>query len=281
MRNRDGPFEKAWWKGGSDMDNLVLFSFIGLAMFAMLDLLFVQNVNDHQSHGRKVTREGGKWNQATPIPDAAHESTDRISSVDDSALNGREEDIQQLLVPHGKDHMSAKQSRPLYSVRVMGWEDLRQVLQIEADSFGHPWSEQDFVEHLESPNSVTLVAERRGLILGYEVFGIGTPWIQLHSCVVRREFRRRGIGSRMVASVARLVVDRESAGIVTKIPERNVGAQLFFRQCGFRAARILRGYLMDDQDAYVMEYHAPERPIPRFDFDTTEDESDSSLGSET
>lgn len=56
MRNRDGPFEKAWWKGGSDMDNLVLFSFIGLAMFAMLDLLFVQNVNDHQSHGRKVTR---------------------------------------------------------------------------------------------------------------------------------------------------------------------------------------------------------------------------------
>ena len=38
------------------------------------------------------------------------------------------------------------------------------------------------------------------------------------------------------------------------------------------AVRILRGYLMDDQDAYVMEYHVPERPIPRFDFDTTEDE---------
>ena len=129
--------------------------------------------------------------------------------------------------------MNAKQSRPIYRLRVMGLGDLRQVLQVEADSFGHPWSEQDFVEHLADPNAVAIVAERRGQILGYEVFGIGIPWFQLHSCVVRREYRRRGIGSTMVASVARLVADRESAGIVTKIPERNVGAQLFFRQCGF------------------------------------------------
>ena len=69
MRNSDGPFRESLAEGrGSDMDNLVLFSFIGIAMFAILDLLFVQKVNDDQSHGRKATREGGQWNQAAPFP---------------------------------------------------------------------------------------------------------------------------------------------------------------------------------------------------------------------
>lgn len=81
--------------------------------------------------------------------------------------------------------MSAKhRERLTHGLRVMVHADLRQLLRIEADSFGHPWSEQDFVEHLENPNSVALVFEQSGLIAGYEVFGIGHPWIQVYSCVV-------------------------------------------------------------------------------------------------
>jgi ribosomal-protein-alanine N-acetyltransferase len=149
--------------------------------------------------------------------------------------------------------------------------DLREVLRIEADSFGHPWSEQDFGEHLENPGSVTLVVEQSGLIVGYEVFGIGTPWIQLYSCVVRRTFRRRGIGSRMVTHVARLAAAHEPGGVLVKVPERNLGAQLFFHQCGFRAIKVLSAYLWDEQDAYVMKYSVPEWVLPSFDLAIPED----------
>ena len=54
------------------------------------------------------------------------------------------------------------------------------------------------------------------------------------------------------------MADGEGDGILTKIPEKNVGAQLFFRQCGFRAVRVLRAYLRHDQDVYVMEYSGRE-----------------------
>ncbi len=154
--------------------------------------------------------------------------------------------------------MSSKQRSYPLTLRVMARADLPEILRIEADSFWHPWSEGDFVEHFENPDSVALVAEQSGLIVAYEVFGIGTPWIELHSCVVRREFRRQGVGSQMVASLARQVADGEGDGILTKIPEKNVCAQLFFRQCGFRAVRVLRAYLRHDQDVYVMEYSGRE-----------------------
>ena len=158
------------------------------------------------------------------------------------------------------------------ALRVMVQSDLREILQIEADSFKHPWSEQDFVEHLENPNSVALVVVRGSVIVGYEVFGIRPPWIQLHSCVVRREFRRQGIGSQMLACLVREVDDGEGAGIVVKIPERNVVAQLFYRYCGFRAVNVLHAYLADMQDVYVMEYVPRESTLTDSALETPDDE---------
>lgn len=162
--------------------------------------------------------------------------------------------------------------RPLQGLRVMMQEDLRGVLQIELDSFEHPWSERDFLEHFEDPRSVALVVERDGLLVGYEVYGTGIPWIQLYSCVVRREYRRLGFGSRMVAHLASLATAQEPGGILVKVPERNVGAQLFFRQCGFRAMKVLRNCLLDDQDVFVMKYSVPEWVSPGFDLVIPEDE---------
>jgi len=74
----------------------------------------------------------------------------------------------------------------------------------------------------------------------------------------------------MVTHVARRSV-RQSGGILAKVPERNVGSQLFLRQCGFRAVKILPAYLLDDEDVYVMEYSPPEWALPMFEFGDPED----------
>ncbi len=158
--------------------------------------------------------------------------------------------------------------------RVMLYDDLREVLRIELDSFAHPWSEQDFLEHLANPQSVAIVAERDDRIVGYVVFGIGKlkPWVQLYSCVVCRNFRRRGLGSEMVTCLMRGATARKLGGVTVKVPERNLDAQLFFRQLGFRAFKTLPAYLSDGQDAYVMAYSRSGWEVPSFDVKLVEDE---------
>ena len=159
------------------------------------------------------------------------------------------------------------QTRPLPGLRVMGKKDLPEILRIEVTAFAIPWSERDFIEQLDNPKSVALVVEQNGHIVGYEVVGVGNPWLQLYSCVVHRAWRRHGLGSGMVALLVRQAATHEPGGILVKIPERNVGAQLFFRQCGFRAIKVLRACLFDDQDVYVMKYSVPEWAVPNFDLE--------------
>ncbi len=158
------------------------------------------------------------------------------------------------------------------TMRIMDRRDLREVLQIEADSFAHPWSLRDFAEHLDDHNSVALVIKQNSLIVGYEVFSIRPPWIQLHSCVVRRGFQRRGIGSQMMVCLASEVNDGQCTGILVKVPERQVGTQLFFRHCGFRAVKTLHAYLEDEQDVYVMQYGPRKPTVGRVALETPEDE---------
>jgi ribosomal-protein-alanine N-acetyltransferase len=161
---------------------------------------------------------------------------------------------------------------PRGSLRVMVREDLPDVLRIEAASFADPWSQQDFADHLENPDSVALVIERGRSITAYEIFGFRGRWIQLHSCVVHPAFRRDGLGSSLVAHLMRIAAQSAPGGVLVKVPERNVDAQLFFRHCGFRATRVLAAYLRADQDVYVMKYSVPEWASADFDLRVPEDE---------
>lgn len=147
-----------------------------------------------------------------------------------------------------------RRSGPRLRHRGMMRADLRDILRIEANVFEHPWSEDDFIQHLQDPRSVALLLEGDNDIVGYMVFGFDRPWLNLFSCVVQRTHQRRGIGSTMVAHLLEIVNTRAWRGIRVKVPERRVSAQLFFRHCGFRAVRTLSEYLLDGQDVYVMEY---------------------------
>ncbi len=135
--------------------------------------------------------------------------------------------------------------------------DLRDILRVEAQAFEFPWSEEDFVEHLKEPDSVALVVECDAGICGYLVFGFDHEWIRLYSCVVADRYRDQGIGTAMMARLCTMSATQRRSGILAKVPERNVAAQLFFRSCGFRAIEILRDYFLDGQDLYLMRYVVP------------------------
>lgn len=140
-------------------------------------------------------------------------------------------------------------------IRWMFKRDMPQVLEIEAESFEFPWSEDDFHRCLRQRNCIGMVADRAGEIVGYMIYELHKNRLHVLNFAVAARCRRQGIGRQMAERlIAKLAPERRTR-IVLEVRETNLTAQLFFRALGFRAISVLRGHYEDTpEDAYVMQY---------------------------
>jgi len=158
-------------------------------------------------------------------------------------------------------------------IRWMIRRDMPEVMQIEAELFEVPWQEADFIRHLRQRNCIGMVAAvdvpRRERIagppdecvVGFMVYALEKTRILLLNFAVTEAYRRRGVGSQMIAKLAAKLSPRRRRAIVCEVRESNVLAQIFFRSQGFRARKILRGFYRDedtDEDAYRFVYRVGE-----------------------
>jgi len=157
------------------------------------------------------------------------------------------------------------QTKPKQEVRVqVRWmirRDMPEVLAAERESFEFPWLEEDFVRCLRQRNCIGMEAEHNNRVVGFMIYELHKTRIHVLNFAVVESYRRRGVGSQMIAKLtAKLSVQRRSR-IVLEVRETNLPAQLFFRENGFRAVSVLHHYYADSpEDAYLMQYrHRPER----------------------
>jgi ribosomal-protein-alanine N-acetyltransferase len=67
--------------------------------------------------------------------------------------------------------------------------------------------------------------------------------------------RRLGVGQQMVAKLISKLSSHRRTRITLEVRETNLAAQLFFKNQGFRAMRVLRSYYEDSgEDAFLMQY---------------------------
>ncbi|MCE5304056.1 MAG: ribosomal protein S18-alanine N-acetyltransferase [Planctomycetaceae bacterium] len=146
-------------------------------------------------------------------------------------------------------------------IRWMIRRDMAEVMSIERESFEFSWLEDDFVRCLRQRNCIGMVAEHRDRVVGFMIYELHKTRIHVLNFAVAEAYRRCGVGSQMVAKLtAKLSMQRRSR-IVLEVRETNLGAQLFFRENGFRAVSVLRSYYADTpEDAYMMQFrHRAER----------------------
>jgi phage FluMu protein Com len=74
-----------------------------------------------------------------------------------------------------------------------------EILRIEAESFEFPWLESDFRQCLTQRSVVGKVAVLGSRVAGYTVYEYLKSSFRLLNIAVGSEFRRRGVGSQMVA----------------------------------------------------------------------------------
>ena len=149
-------------------------------------------------------------------------------------------------------------------IRWMIRRDMAEVLAVEAASFEFPWLEEDFIRCLRQRNCIGMVAEHDDRVVGFMIYELNKNRIQVLNFCTAPEFRRRGVGSQMVAKLVGKLSAQRRNRIALEVRETNLAAQLFFRECGFRAVSVLREFYEDTpEDAYLMQYRfRPEKAAP-------------------
>ena len=147
-------------------------------------------------------------------------------------------------------------------IRWMIRRDMPEVLDSEQESFEFPWLEEDFIRCLRQRNCIGMVAEHEDRVVGFMIYELHKNRIHVLNFAVAADYRRRGVGSQMVAKLIAKLSSHRRNRIILEVRETNLPAQLFFRENGFRAVSVLRAYYEDTpEDAYLMQYrYRSEKP---------------------
>lgn len=152
-------------------------------------------------------------------------------------------------------------------IRWMIRRDMPEVLQAEQESFEYSWTEEDFLRCLRQRNCIGMVAEQGEKVVGFMIYELHKSKLHILNFAVSPGQRRSGVGAQMVAKLISKLSSHRRTRITLEVRETNLSAQLFFRQQGFRAVRVLRAYYEDSgEDAFLMQYRIAE--------DTGEDADD-------
>ncbi len=140
-------------------------------------------------------------------------------------------------------------------IRWMIRRDMPEVLQAEQESFEYAWTEEDFLRCLRQRNCIGMVAEQGEKVVGFMIYELHKAKLHILNFAVGPAHRRCHIGSQMVTKLISKLSSHRRTKITLEVRETNLTAQLFFRNQGFKAVRVLRAYYEDSgEDAFLMQY---------------------------
>jgi ribosomal-protein-alanine N-acetyltransferase len=131
--------------------------------------------------------------------------------------------------------------------------DLDDIMEIEEEAFSMPWSRWMFERELVDNRSNFLVARSGSAIVGYIGFWLVEDEAHIVTIAVRSDFRRKGVGSVLIASALALAVHVGADKATLEVRVTNIPAQELYKKFGFEAVAIRRRFYSDTgEDAYVM-----------------------------
>lgn len=134
---------------------------------------------------------------------------------------------------------------------------LRAVMRIEAQVYPHPWTLPLFMSELNLRAARAYVAARvNGEVVGYAGLLFTGDESHVTTIAVDPGWHRHKIGSRLLAHLVRVSLDRGVRHMTLEVRVANVGAQAMYRRFGFEPAGIRKNYYAETrEDALVMWAH--------------------------
>lgn len=135
--------------------------------------------------------------------------------------------------------------------------DIPAVLAIDADSFRVPWTPGLFEQELRCDFSHHLVALIAGVrerpVIGYIVCWLVAEEMHVQTLAVRRDLRRRGIATRLVAEMIHRARRERILEASLEVRRSNLAARGLYEKFGFRVKGVRPAYYSDvGEDAMIM-----------------------------
>lgn len=138
-------------------------------------------------------------------------------------------------------------------VRKMKYEEAAAVAEIEHQTFPDKWSERAVLDTLENGQTICLVAEKAGKLIGYLFAYAAADEADIARVAVLKESRKQGVGSELLKELGRISTERGIHKLLLDVRRSNGGAKAFYIKHGFREDGVRSGFYVDpEEDAILM-----------------------------
>ena len=131
--------------------------------------------------------------------------------------------------------------------------DLDEITKLEREIFGPSGYSRNIVEYLLYYADFFVAACINDSIVGYICGEIRLGRGHIISIAVKKEFRRRGIGSMLLKLFIEELRKKNVRTVYLEVSTENKGAIKFYRKHGFRITGFIPKYYSDGSDAFIME----------------------------
>jgi len=136
-------------------------------------------------------------------------------------------------------------------IRDYNVKDFRDIVAIDAEAFGNRNPVYDAYVYITFGSDL-IVADIGGRVVGYiALMDLGKD-SKIISFAVKREFRRKGIGTKLLKSAIERCKQRGKERILLEVRVSNTVAQRLYKKNGFKIIDVIPNYYNDGEDAYLM-----------------------------
>lgn len=138
-------------------------------------------------------------------------------------------------------------------IRRMKESDLEDVYSIEKAVFTMPWSYDSFADTLKLPNTIYLVAELQGKIVGYIGIWKVLDEGDITNVAVGEDSRNMGIGQSLISKAIRIAREEGIKDLTLEVRKSNKAAIFLYEKNGFKSVGIRPDfYEQPKEDAIIM-----------------------------
>lgn len=140
-------------------------------------------------------------------------------------------------------------------IRAMQQKDLEEVSSLEQQIFSRPWSKRAYEDALHLDNTVFLVAEENGRVIGYLGMYISLDEGEITNVAVSERKRGRGVAAKLLDALKEEALRRNVAKLILEVRVSNVPAIHLYEKHGFQKCGVRKGFYEEPkEDAYIMIY---------------------------